>query len=434
MISEQTRQTNRYPDYKDSGVDWLGEIPAHWEVNSLRSLIELKSNKNRPELQVLSVYRDYGVIPKDSRDDNHNATSLDTSTYKAVEPGYLVVNKMKAWQGSMGISAHEGIVSPAYITCKVTSSKIVSPFLHQLLRCDNYIGEYNRLSYGVRVGQWDMHFEDFKRVCVVLPSLAEQTRIAEFLDQKTAQIDQAIAQKERLIELLNERRQVMIHRAVTRGLNPNAPMKDSGIEWIGEIPEHWEVSKLGYLTSKIGDGLHGTPNYVDNSEYFFINGNNLNNGTIKITDQTKQVSKKEYLLNKKVLTNRTLLLSINGTIGNLAFYRNEKVILGKSSAYINFLKGPNLNFMFHYLGSRAATTFFDRELSGSTINNLSLHSISKLPICMPPPDEQDLLFTWLQSLTDKTNEILISQEAQIQKLQELKSTLINSAVTGKIKV
>lgn len=107
----------RYQSYKSSGAEWLGDVPAHWDVQPLRAVTSLKSDKNRPDLPVLSVYREYGVILKDSRNDNHNATSLDTSNYKVVKPGYLVVNKMKAWQGSMGVSAHDGIVSPAYITC-----------------------------------------------------------------------------------------------------------------------------------------------------------------------------------------------------------------------------------------------------------------------------------------------------------------------------
>jgi len=124
----------RYEAYKPSGVQWLGDVPAHWEVQPLRAVTTLKADRNRPDLPVLSVYREYGVIPKDSRDDNHNATSMDTSTYKVVQPGDLVVNKMKAWQGSMGVSAHEGIVSPAYITCSTKSERILPSFLHYLLR------------------------------------------------------------------------------------------------------------------------------------------------------------------------------------------------------------------------------------------------------------------------------------------------------------
>ena len=133
----------RHESYKPSGVKWLGAVPSHWEVQALRAVTQLKSDRNRPDLPVLSVYREYGVIRKDSRDDNHNATSLDTSTYKVVQPGDLVVNKMKAWQGSMGVSAHEGIVSPAYITCSTKSERVLPGYLHYLLRSSSLIGVYN---------------------------------------------------------------------------------------------------------------------------------------------------------------------------------------------------------------------------------------------------------------------------------------------------
>lgn len=160
-----------YESYRQSEVPWLGNVPSHWDVQPLRAVTSLKSDKNRPDLPVLSVYREYGVILKDSRDDNHNATSLDTSTYKVVKPGDLVVNKMKAWQGSMGVSAHDGIVSPAYITCTTKADRVRPAYLHYLLRSSPLIGVYNSLSYGVRVGQWDMHYEDFKQIPIPLPTI-----------------------------------------------------------------------------------------------------------------------------------------------------------------------------------------------------------------------------------------------------------------------
>lgn len=238
-----------YENYKPSDAAWLGNVPSHWDVQPLRAVTSLKSDKNRPDLPVLSVYREYGVILKDSRDDNHNATSLDTSTYKVVKPGDLVVNKMKAWQGSMGVSAHDGIVSPAYITCTTKADSVRPAYLHYLLRSSPLIGVYNSLSYGVRVGQWDMHYEDFKQIPIPLPPKDEQDRIVAFLDQKTAEIDAAIAKKERLIELLNEQKHVLINRAITCGLNPAVPLRDSGFPWIGFIPTHWNILRFKYCSS-----------------------------------------------------------------------------------------------------------------------------------------------------------------------------------------
>lgn len=433
---ETSETLKKYTDYKESGIEWIGEIPAHWEVKALGSLIELKSNKNRPNLQVLSVYRDYGVIPKDSRDDNHNATSLDTSTYKAVEPGYLVVNKMKAWQGSMGISAYEGIVSPAYITCKVTSTKVASSFLHQLLRCDSYIGEYNRISYGVRVGQWDMHFEDFKRVPVVVPPLAEQTRIAEFLDRKTSQIDQAIAQKERLIELLNERRQVMIHQAVTRGLNPDAPMKDSGIEWIGEIPAHWESIKIKRVTKKITDGEHISPAFTDKGVPFLSAKDVREDGIYFPDNKFVSVSDaKKFRQKCAPEMGDTLLVSRGATIG-----RVTKVNLNKEFCLLGsvILLKPNNkvyeDYLLFSLKNKLLQENFLNTSHHSAQQAIYLTNVAEVNIAVPPKEEQIAIVNFIKLKSQQITNVIKSQDAQIQKLQELKSTLINSAVTGKIKV
>ncbi len=269
----------KYDRYKDSGVEWLGEVPEHWGVNSLRACAELSTARNRPDLPVLSVYREFGVIPKDSRDDNHNATSLDTSNYKVVRPGDLAVNKMKAWQGSLGVSEHLGIVSPAYITCRVNQEKVNGRYLHYLLRSKPLIGALDSLSYGVRVGQWDMRFEDFKRIAITYPPKPEQDRIVAFLDQKTAEIDALIAKKQRQIELLDEQKAILINRAVTRGIvnaefgirneelsssshstftTHNSKFSPSGIEWIGEIPAHWEVVAFRRLIAAICDGPFGS--------------------------------------------------------------------------------------------------------------------------------------------------------------------------------
>src|SRR5690606_32137766 len=267
-----------YPTYKDSNVDWLGEIPEHWELKKLGAIVQPFSKRNQPNLQVLSVYRDYGVIKKDSRDDNHNATSLDTSNYKVVHNGDLVVNKMKAWQGSMGISSYEGIVSPAYITCNVIDEDVHSHYLHKIIRSSLIIEEYIRISYGVRVGQWDMHWEDFKNVPILIPPKHEQQAIANFLDETCGKLETVVAQKEKMIALLKERKQALIQKAVTRGLNENVPQKDSGVDWIGDIPENWEVKRLKFICvlnkESLPENLNKKQkiNYVDIGSVTFEDG------------------------------------------------------------------------------------------------------------------------------------------------------------------
>ncbi len=200
---------------KDSGIEWIGQIPEEWGVNKLKPFLRWKSEKGYGKEQVLSLYRDYGVLPKDSRDDNYNVTSLDTDSYKLVDVGDFVINKMKAWQGSMGISKYRGIISPAYHVCTITSDKIWKPYFHYLMRNKSYLPEYERLSGGIRINQWDLQFETFCQIKFLIPSIEEQTEIATYLDKKCSQIDTVIAQKDQFITEMEKYKQSLIYECVT---------------------------------------------------------------------------------------------------------------------------------------------------------------------------------------------------------------------------
>ena len=230
----------RYPEYTERELTFIGEMPKQWDTVRCAHLFEVKNITNTSGEINLSVYRDYGVIKRDSRADNYNRVPEDTSNYKLVEQGDFVFNKMKCWQGSLGVSEYRGIVSPAYTVCS-PKKPFHGKYLHYLLRSRPYVQELKRLSYGVRIGQWELRFKDFKDVVVPYPSVSEQTQIANFLDHKTQQIDDLISVKERKIELLQEYRASLINKAVTKGLDPNVEMKPSDVEWIGKIPRHWKA-------------------------------------------------------------------------------------------------------------------------------------------------------------------------------------------------
>lgn len=200
---------------KDSGIEWIGEIPSEWETSLIKYHLKWKSEKGFPNEQVLSLYRDYGVIPKDSRDDNHNVTSLDTSGYKLVDIGDFVINKMKAWQGSMAVSEYRGIISPAYHVCQFCSNSFIKKYLHYLLRNNSYLPEYERLSTGMRIGQWDLGFDDFKNIPIIIPNLFEQQKIADYLDKKCSEIDELIAKKTALLSELESYKKSLIYEYVT---------------------------------------------------------------------------------------------------------------------------------------------------------------------------------------------------------------------------
>ena len=419
----------RYENYKPSGVKWLGDVPAHWEVQPLRAVTSLKSDKNRPDLPVLSVYREYGVILKDSRDDNHNATSLDTSNYKVVKPGDLVVNKMKAWQGSMGVSTHEGIVSPAYITCTTRADRVRPAYLHYLLRSSPVIGVYNSLSYGVRVGQWDMHYEDFKQIPIPLPPQEEQDRIVTFLDQKTAEIDTAIAKKERLIELILEQKNIRIHQAVLRGLNPDIPLRDSGVEWIGAIPAHWKVIPNRYIFREQNTrSLHGEETHLSMSQrYGLIPAKELSIQTLQSESYDgAKLCKKGDLIQNRLKAHLAVfavapcdgLVSPDYSVFRLQNPENQPVYFER------LFKTPN------YLGE------FNRRVRGIVVGFLRLYSedFNAITALVPPFDEQVEIVTFIETTKKDFKDIREKIDAEITMLRELKAITVASAVTGKIKV
>ncbi|MBL8144475.1 MAG: hypothetical protein JNM38_25395 [Acidobacteria bacterium] len=240
-----------YAEYKDSGSRWLGNIPAHWEARNLRTLIRSRNERNRPDLPLLSVAREKGVFVRSLTDtsENHNVIPEDLSNYKVARSGSLVINKMKAWQGSMGIAPVDGLVSPAYFVYDFAISN--RDYGQALLRSKPYVAHFGQASDGVRVGQWDLTITGMRAIPVLVPPPDEQAAIVRFLEWANARLERAIRAKRKVIALLNEQKQAIIHLAVTRGLDPSVPLKPSGIPWLGDIPGHWEMVRAKALFRQV---------------------------------------------------------------------------------------------------------------------------------------------------------------------------------------
>ena len=240
-----------YPAYKDSGSSWLARVPTHWEVRALRTLIRPRNERNRIDMPLLSVAREKGVFVRSMTDasENHNVIPLDLSNYKVARAGALVINKMKAWQGSMGIAPCDGIVSPAYYVYDFDIAN--GKFGQALLRSKPYVAHFGQASDGVRVGQWDLTIAAMRQIPVLVPPPEEQAAIVRFLDWANARLERTIRAKRRVIALLTEQKQAIIHRAVTRGLDPTVTLKPSSIPWLGDIPAHWKIWRIKYLVKEV---------------------------------------------------------------------------------------------------------------------------------------------------------------------------------------
>ena len=405
---------------------WLGDVPEHWQQKPIWSLFKRVKRTNFPTEHLLSVYRDYGVIPKDSRDDNHNRASEDLTPYQLVCVNDLVINKMKAWQGSIAISELKGIVSPAYYIYQ-PKTEYYSKYIHFLIRSAYYIQSYKNYSKGIRVNQWDLEHEAFTHIDLLLPSLEEQQKIVAFLDTETTRIDTLIAKQEKLIELLEEQRKSIISHAVTKGLNPNAPMKDSGVEWLGEVPEDWEVKRFGYIF---------TENKKKNIGLIETNVLSLSYGNIK----EKNIDDNKGLLPESFETYQ--IIEPNDIVFRFTDLQNDKRSLRNAiskyhgiitSAYIGVKTKENADF-YNYLFRAYDLQKVFYSMGDGMRQSLKMDELNKMPIVLPKIEAQERIVKFINEENQRINNLVVKQKNLIEKLKEYRSSIISHAVTGKIDV
>ena len=430
-----------YPEYKDSGVEWLGEVPNHWKTVSISRLFSRIKRTGYTEKELLSVYRDYGVIPKSSRDDNNNKPSEDLSPYQLVEPNDLVMNKMKAWQGSIAISEYEGIVSPAYFVYKPNNVlfELAYPrYVHYLLRNPIYVTQYLSRSKGIRVNQWDLDPDEFRNIELLLPDKTEQEKIYSFLDHETAKIDNLIEKQQQLIELLKEKRQAVISHAVTKGPNPDVPMKDSGVEWLGEVPDHWELVPLKYLCNFSGGG---TPT-KDNLSYW-------QGGTVPWVSPKDMKSfwiseTQDYVTPKAVSESSTnyieegsLLMVVRSGIlqRNIPVAINiVKVTMNQDMKALRFNERMKAHYAAYFINGNINSLLLEWTKEGATVESIEHEYLANGLIPVPPIDEQHSI---IKSISGQMIRFELLEEKAltgIRLLQERRTALISAAVTGKIDV
>lgn len=432
----------KYERYKDSGIEWLGEIPEHWSICVLKNKYKtilgkmLQPNKMRSDDVLLNYLCSVNIKWRAINVENVKSmwfSKEDIRNY-VLKKGDLLVTE----GGDVGVSciwneelAVCGVQNALHIVRpqKYSSSRFLVYWLF-FLKKNGYIDLICNKSTIAHLTKDKLGSLPLVNIC-----LSQQEAIANFLDKKCEQIDRAVAQKEQAITLLNERRQIVIQRAVTRGLNPDVPLRDSGIDWIGQIPEHWEVKKLNNVSYKIGDGLHGTPSYDSNGSCYFINGNNLGKNNITITEKTNTVNDREKIKYLIPFTDNTVLISLNGSIGNLSFYNNENIILGKSAGYIILNSIQCKFYIKYYLSSSCVNDcYFKLSLMGTTIGNLSLETLRNTMVAYPPLSEQESIANYLDTVNEKIDRAISLKREEIEKLKEYKQTLINSVVTGKVKI
>ena len=408
----------KYPHYKNSGVLWLGEMPQHWKLTRLGTkFLERRTKVSDKDFPPLSVTKK-GILPQiDSA-----AKSNDGDNRKLVKAGDFVINSRSDRKGSSGISDRDGSVS--LINIVIEPKNIHPTYCNYLLKSYNFIEEFYRMGHGIVADLWTTRYDEMKAILVGIPPLSEQTAIATFLDRKTALIDQAIFLQEQQIRLLKERRQLLIHKAVTQGLNPKVALIDSGVEWIGQIPQGWEVKKLKYVAELISRKVSSKGNklkYIGMENIASWTGNYIETST-EVEGLASHFCEGDILFGKlRPYLAKVYLAQQQGICSTeLLVYRSGKAVF---NGYLKLIM-QSVEFIKRV----------DSSTYGSKMPRANADFIGNQLIAIPPMNEQKEISAYLDTFSAHLSTAISLKTQEIAQLKIYKSVLINSAVTGKINI
>ena len=427
----------RYESYKDSGVKWLGEIPGHWEVKRFRFLFSENKTKNTKLKEKKQLQFRYGeIVPKERQDIDEESSKI-ISKYTIVKERDIIINGLNLnydfISQRVAMVRESGIITSAYISLR-SKIELITCFYNYFMKAMDSRMLFHGMGSGIRL---TLSYDNLKNLFFPYPDIAEQTAIANYLDSVTSKIDEAISQQQKMIDLLNERKQIIIQNAVTKGLDPNAKMKDSGVEWIGEIPENWEVRRLNSIGrfSKGGnisrdqlteDGKCEAILYGDIYTKYYIKASIIRN---HITEKTA--------MNSVRIKSGDILMTGSGEtkedIGKTIMFDSQIAYIGGDVILFRQNKMDSL-FLSYALNSMYAKVYRYKESKGEIVVHIYSNALKSMKIAAPPMNEQSSIVKYLNRHFLQIDESITSCNKMISLLQERKQIIINDVVTGKVKV
>lgn len=418
-----TSQYPKYDSYKDSGIDWLRKVPEAWEVIRLGTkFLERKIKVSDKDFTPLSVTK-CGILPQLDK----AAKTKDGDNRKLVKKGDFVINSRSDRKGSSGLSSLDGSVSLINIVLQPKS--VLPEYCHYLLRSHAFIEEYYRVGRGIVADLWTTRYEEMRTITIAIPTIKEQVVIANFLDEKTAQIDEAIAIKEQQLALLKEQKQITIQKAVTKGLNPSVQMKDSGVDWIGVIPEHWSIEPGFTIFSESKESNKGM---LETQVLSLSYGNIIIKPEEKLTGLVPDSFETYQVIRPGDIIIRCTDLQNDKTSLRTGIAKTKGII---TSAYLNLrIKNQSIPEYIHLLLHVLDITKAIYKFGSGLRQNLSFTDFKHMQILQPPISEQKNIVEHILKQESQIINTIQLLRSQIEKLKEYKITLINNAVTGKIKL
>lgn len=423
---------------KDSGIEWIGEIPEGWEIVPVRSCFDEVRTKNTDgQEQNALQFKSGNIISKTNFNASMDDYVADTITnYTVVLPDTVMINGLNLNYDfkslRVALVKEKGVITSAYLAIFPDRKKISPQYATYLFKGYETKMAFHNMGAGIRK---TLGYKEFKNQPLLLPSKEEQNKISAYLDSKCSHIDTMLFRTRSGIEEYKKLKQAVITEAVTKGVRSEREMKDSGVAWIGEIPAEWSKCHLKNISSEIGDGLHGTPNFDDNGDVFFINGNNLGGEYVEPRADTKRINSEEFLkYTRPFFSNQTIMISLNGSYGKVSLYKNFPMLLGKSAGYITLLPSIDCRYIKYYLSSTPSQIMMTLSLNGTTIPNLSLNTLRNFSIFLPVLCEQKEVADYLDAKCAEIDGLIAKKECLVKELESYKKSLIYEVVTGKREV
>lgn len=418
---------------KDSGIEWIGKIPENWKVQRAKTLFSQRLTKGNQDITLLAATQKYGMLPQSEVEGVVQVKeNADLQQFRTVHKDDYVIS-LRSFQGGFEFSQYEGVCSPAYQVF-YNIKPVYHPYYRLMFKSDGFIKKMNSLTVGIRDGK-NIQYDDFANSLIPVPPLDEQEHIASYLDHKCSQIDAIIAKQQQIIEKLKEYKLSIITEAVTKGLDPNVPMKDSGVEWIGKIPKHWNVAKMKFVASFFnGDRSSKYPSGTDivDTGVIFVTSNNLGNIILNKNVDTKYITKEKYddLGGAKLRIN-DIIFCLRGSVGKCSINKTESEGTIASSLVAIRAKKIPADYLIFVLQCPGITAMSMLNAIGIGSLNLSAEDISEIFIPVPSQDDAKQIAEFLERKIKAIDKMINKKADCISKLIDYKKSLIYEVVTGK---
>ena len=424
-------------------MEWLGDVPEHWQIVRTKDIFNHRKEEALEDDEIVTAFRDGQVTLRKNRRTDGFTNSIKEHGYQHINNGDLVIHEMDAFAGAIGVSDSSGKSTPVYTVCYAKNENINHHFYSHFFRTMAKTGFINSLAKGIRVRSTEFRWNESRNVYLVEPPKSDQQKIVAFLDMETTRIDNLIAKQEKLIELLEEQRKSIISHAVTKGLNPNAPMKDSGVEWLGDVPEHWMVLKNRHIFN-FSKGLSITKENLQesgipcvsygevHSKFGFEFNPEIND--MKFVSEEYLETSKNCLLNSGDFIFADTSEDFEGS-GNFSYLNSNSQVFAGYHTVIARLKSKQKPRFFAYIfDSNAHRKQIQTQVKGIKVFSITQGILKDIYSWLPPFHEQDLIVEYLDNECKKISLLKAKQKALIEKLKEYRASIISHAVTGKIDV